>query len=205
MAYTEGIGENGKLDDSVLSKIDTGQKLYKPAAISFMRMKNDAKKQGVNIDLVGDYSAYRPCGKQGDYTVNKCSTGFTQWCAWEKYKAGIGNLASNPTDSNGCSSNHGYGMAIDVKSPNAKKWVRANGTKYGWWWGEAPTEDWHFTYDLKKDTFLNKNDIPNSVKVETTETKSTFVSYLPYVLIGLSVPVIAFLYVKYKDKILFKK
>jgi hypothetical protein len=196
MAYKEGIGENGKLDDSVLQKIDTGLKLYKPASISFMRMKNDAKKQGVNIELVGEYSAYRPCGEKGDYITKKCSTGFTQWCAWEKYKVGIGNLASNPTDSNGCSSNHGYGMAIDIKNSDAKKWVKANGTKYGWWWGEAPTEDWHFTYDLKKDTLLDKKDIPNASKTESSPDKNSFKAYIPYVLIGLVVPVGAYFFMK---------
>lgn len=200
MAYKEGIGENGKLDDSVLQKIDTGLKLYKPASISFMRMKNDAKKQGVNIELVGEYSAYRPCGQQGDYNIKKCSTGFTQWCAWEKYKAGIGNLASNPTDKNGCSSNHGFGLAIDIKNSDAKKWVKANGTKYGWWWGEAPTEDWHFTYDLKRDTLLDKKDIPNS-KTEIIPDKDSFKAYIPYILIGLIVPVGAYFYVKTMNKI----
>jgi hypothetical protein len=45
MAYKEGIGENGKLPKDVLKSIDTGHKLYKPASISFMRMKEDAKKQ----------------------------------------------------------------------------------------------------------------------------------------------------------------
>jgi hypothetical protein len=36
--------------------------------------------------------------------------------------------------------------------------VRKNGEKYGWWWGEAPSEDWHFTYVKKKDTFLKESD-----------------------------------------------
>ncbi len=145
MAYKEGIGENGNLTDDVLEKIDTGQKLYKPAAISYMRMKNDAKKSGVNILLSGQDSGYRRCGQKGDYLQRGCDTGFTQWCAWEKYKSGVGNPAANPTSERGCTSNHGFGMAIDVKGSDAKKWIRNNGVKYGWWWGEAPTEDWHFT------------------------------------------------------------
>jgi hypothetical protein len=158
MAFREGIGENGKLDDSVLKPIDTGQKLYKPASTSFMRMKNDAKKDGVDIKLVGNYSGYRPCGQRGDYNQGLSNGAFTQWYAWELYKAGKGNLASNPTTEKGCKSNHGYGIAIDVKGSDAKKWVRKNGEKYGWWWGEAPSEDWHFTYDKKKDTFLKESD-----------------------------------------------
>jgi len=92
-------------------------------------------------------------------------------------------------------------MAIDIKTANAKKWVRTNGVKYGWWWGEVPSEDWHFTYDLKKDTFLNKNDIPNQSNTNTTKQKSKFNSYLPYILIGISIPLIAYIYLKGKNKI----
>ena len=195
MAYKEGIGENGKLDDLVLRKIDTGQKLYTPASLSYMRMKNDAKKDGVTIDLSGAYSGYRPCGEKS----RGCSDGFTQWCAWEKYKNGTGNLASDPTDSNGCSSNHGFGIAVDIKGADAKRWIRTNGVKYGWWWGEAPTEDWHFTYDIKRDTFLEKKDTPINNKV--TKSKNAFFTYIPYFLIGVIVPVGAYFLVKTINKI----
>lgn len=191
MGYKQGIGQNGELDDSVLKKIDTGQKLFIPAADSFMRMKKDAKKDGVNIQLVGEYSGYRPCGEQGDYLQRGCNTGFTQWCAWEKYKSGVGNLAANPTKGTGCTSNHGYGIAIDVKNRDAKVWIRKNGVKYGWWWGEAPTEDWHFTYDIKRDTFLDdsyldkiNDDDDNVVSTERKQQKN----WLPiaFVLVGLA-------------------
>lgn len=179
MAYKEGIGENGFLDDDVLEKIDTGQKLWIPAAASFMRMKNDAKKSGVNIQLVGDDSAYRRCGAKGDYLQRNCNTGFTQWCAWEKYKSGVGNLAANPTTSDGCTSNHGYGMAIDVKNYDAKVWIRNNGLKYGWWWGEAPSENWHFTYDIKRDKFLDKDDVP-----DTDDSPEDKIKIFPLIVLG---------------------
>ncbi len=193
MAFKEGIGENGNLPNNVLKSVDTGQKLWKPASISFMRMKNDAKKDGITIKLSGDYSAYRPCGKKGDYKERNCSTGFTQWCAWEKYKAGKGNLASDPTDSNGCSSNHGYGMAIDIDGTEARKWIRKNGEKYGWWWGEAPSESWHFTYDPKRDKFLDKKDIPTSPNDKSNINWSSILGYSI-----LAVGVIAFGYGLYK-------
>ena len=192
MAYREGIGENGKLPDYVLKSIDTGQKLYVPAAVSYMRMKRDAQKEGVTIKLSGNYSAYRPCGEKGDYTQRNCSTGFTQHCAWEKYKAGVGNLAANPNDENGCSSNHGYGMAIDVSGSAAKKWVRKNGERYGWWWGEAQGEDWHFTYDIKRDKFLDKNDIPKS----PSDKKKVWKEALLYG--TLAVAVVGFAYSLYR-------
>jgi hypothetical protein len=31
---------------------------------------------------------------------------------------------------------------------NAQTWIKANGKQYGWCWGEAQLEPWHFTYDL---------------------------------------------------------
>jgi hypothetical protein len=197
MAYKEGIGENGKLPESVLRKIDTGQKLYIPASVSFMRMKNDAKKDGVNIRLVGAFSGYRPCGQKGDFIERRCDTGFTQWCAWEKYKAGVGNLASNPTTNIGCTSNHGWGIAIDVANNDAKAWIRKNGVKYGWWWGEAPSEDWHFTYDIKRDTFLDKNDIPSGAS--TTSSKSKIGKLIVAItLLGLASFIIYKVYAKKK-------
>jgi hypothetical protein len=169
MAYKEGIGENGQLPDSVLKRIDTGQKLYIPAADSFMRMRKDAIKDGVYIKLVGQFSGYRPCGEQGDYLQRRCSTGFTQWCAWEKYKSGVGNLAANPTTSKGCTSNHGFGIAIDVENSDGKRWIRKNGEKYGWWWGEAPSEDWHFTYDIKRDKYLKLQEALEDIKESVDE------------------------------------
>ena len=141
-------------------------------------MKKDASNEGVDIILPYKTSGYRPCGEKGDYYERGCSDGFSQWCAWEKYKAGVGNLASNPTRSKGCSSNHGWGIAIDIKGSDAKSWVRNNGEKYGWWWGEAPSEDWHFTYDYKRDIFLEENRKAN---------KKSKGNWLLYTFIGISV------------------
>lgn len=186
MAYIEGIGENGRLDDSVLKPIDTGQKLWIPASISYMRMKENAKKDGVDIQLVGNFSAYRPCGRKGDYTQGLSGGKFTQWYAWEKYKAGKGNLAANPTTSKGCKSNHGFGMAIDVKGSKAQNWIKQNGEKYGWTWGEAPSEDWHFTYRPNKDTFFSEESLREGA------VNSTALKGIGYAMIFLSVVGFAF-------------
>jgi hypothetical protein len=49
-------------------------------------------------------------------------------------------------------SNHGKGHAVDVDGcsgcgySDAQNWVRKNGEVYGWWWGEVPSENWHFTF-----------------------------------------------------------
>ena len=45
--------QNGKIPNSALKKLDTGQYLEKNAANAFMKMKAEAKKQGVNIKLTG--------------------------------------------------------------------------------------------------------------------------------------------------------
>jgi len=44
------------------------------------------------------------------------------------------------------SSNHGWGRALDLSSKKAQDWIRDNGYKYGWCWGEVKSEPWHFTY-----------------------------------------------------------
>lgn len=151
--------QNGKIPKRALRPIDSGHLLEKNARDSYMRMKKEAKKDGVDIILGYETSGYRPCGKKGDYTIRKCADGFTQWCAWEKYKAGVGNLASNPTRSTGCSSNHGWGIAIDVKGKKAQEWIKKNGEKFGWWWSGGTfrqIENWHFDYDIKRDTKRKK-------------------------------------------------
>ena len=154
--------KNGRLNLSELTQImnDTnGRKEYlsKAAAIQFNKMVVDAKKEGIDITMT---DAYRPCGKPGDYVkYKKGEIGFTQWAAWDHYKGrngapGGGAVAAPPnpgksadwfaTDSGYCTSNHGFGNAIDVA--DGKKWIRDNGKKYGWYWGEAKSESWHFTF-----------------------------------------------------------
>ena len=148
--------KNGRLDLSELTQImndksGTKEYLSKAAATQFNKMVVDAKEKGVIITLS---DAYRICG-----SPNGTEKGFTQWKAYKKYKAG-GNVAAEPypntaekwnklpvypNDGCGyCTSNHGFGNAIDVAY--GKKWIRDNGKKYGWYWGEAKSESWHFTF-----------------------------------------------------------
>ena len=145
--------KNGRINLSELTQVMndvSGQKEYlsKAAAIQFNKMVADAKNEGVEIRL---NDAYRVCGNPGDFEKGL----WTQWSAWEDYKFHNGNLASAPVPStkeewnkNGghCKSNHGFGNAIDVFKGEGRKWVRKNCEKYGWYWGEAPSEDWHFTF-----------------------------------------------------------
>ena len=63
-------------------------------------------------------------------------------------KANRGVMAATPGWSN-----HGFGLAIDIRgTPLEKRWIQQNGPQYGWWhptWarpdGRRP-EDWHYEY-----------------------------------------------------------
>ena len=46
-------------------------------------------------------------------------------------------------------SNHGWGMAVDLGPTKAREWIKKNGGTWDWHWGEAPSEDWHFTYNFR--------------------------------------------------------
>jgi len=163
MVKKEKIGENGKISAHKLKKVGDDEQLYRPAAKSYLHMQTEAKKEGVKIQL---NDGYRICGKKGDYLTRNCSSGFTQWCAWEKYKAGVGNLAANPTTSKGCTSMHGYGLAIDVKGTSAQNWIKKHGEKYGWYWtggAFSQIENWHFDYFQDKDTIRKKGKIKSII------------------------------------------
>jgi len=139
-------GKNGELPSSELITIGQGNNfLHIESWPYFKKMKEEAKKDGIEIKLYGSSgSGYRLIGSP----EKGCSDGFTQWCAWQRY--GKGRAAYPGT------SNHGWGMAIDVEGVDAKKWVKKNGPKYGWVWGEAPNEDWHFTF-CKSNRYLYHN------------------------------------------------
>ena len=55
-------------------------------------------------------------------------------------------------------------------------WIRKNGEKYGWYWGEATSENWHFTFcgDGVENTpgFCKK--IVNKPIVNKDETKFSY-------------------------------
>lgn len=179
---------NGALPDSDLVPIEKG-KLQKNAGEAYTRMKNDAKKEGVNIKLTGPNSGYRECGEPGDYTEGKSGGKFTQWYAWELYKAGKGHLAANPTGGK-CTSNHGWGRAIDVSGSKAKKWVRKNGDKYGWCWGEAKNEDWHFTYCGEGPNKSSRCSTICKSPIETNKTKDQSLTKQSQPIPSFKIPVI---------------
>lgn len=148
-------GKNGNLsldDLTYIGKDADGNDEYltNKAALWFNKMKEDAKKEGVTIEIS---DAYRPCGKPGDYErYKKEGIRFTQWAAWEQYKFNP-KMAAKPNpptaeewneEGGYCTSNHGLGKAVDVNGWKARKWVKKNGEKYGF--HKYKAEKWHFDF-----------------------------------------------------------
>jgi LAS superfamily LD-carboxypeptidase LdcB len=127
---------NGKLPNRLLATIDgvnlSGGKnsLHYEAAGAYNKMYAAAKAEGITIKLSGTISAYR--------TYNE------QVGCWER-NGHNKKLAAVPG-----TSNHGLGRAIDVAGKidnhKAQKWINLNGDRFGWYWGDARSEEWHFVY-----------------------------------------------------------
>jgi hypothetical protein len=116
-------GSNGRLSDSQLKNVGDGFKLWTPAANSYLKMKEAAKRDGVYFELSDGYRTY-----QDQVEMKK------------KY----GKDAAQPG-----TSKHGWGIAIDISSPGSREWIVKNGRKYGWIrpsWASWFYEPWHFEY-----------------------------------------------------------
>jgi hypothetical protein len=125
---------NGKLSNSELVDIGNGKRLAPSAARDFLEMKAAAKAAGVDIIVGGGYRDLATQNAIFDWDRYK-RTG-------EKMKINAKNVpAAYPG-----TSNHGIGKAMDIDNTAGRKWIKANGEKYGWYWGEVPSEPWHFTY-----------------------------------------------------------
>jgi len=115
MAY-----RNGRLPDSVLAPI-AGGRLRKDAAAAWNAMNVEARKQGVELRPTGSRSSYRTYAEQ---------LGF-----WELYQQGRGALAARPG-----TSNHGWGLAVDVPTVAMQNMINRIGAPFGWQkaWSDAP-------------------------------------------------------------------
>lgn len=134
---------NGQLPTSALARSVGGYLLRKDAAASLLAL--DAvvyAKHGRHLFI---RDGYRVLGHPGDFRAGHWS----QWAAWEKYRAGVGNLAALPG-----TSNHGLGINIDLGDYFSRQMVDRYGAPYGWSksWSDAPSEWWHITFRADKVT-----------------------------------------------------
>jgi hypothetical protein len=114
---------NGRLPSSVLAPIPQGH-LVKSAAIRWNAMCQEAKaRYGVTIVPMGSMSSYR-----------------TYWQQVYLYAHTRPGWAARPG-----TSNHGWGLAVDLRTQQMRSIVDAIGAKYGIAkrWSDASWEWWH--------------------------------------------------------------
>jgi LAS superfamily LD-carboxypeptidase LdcB len=127
--------KNGYIPKSFLAPIQTTNKsisgkvyLHYEAAGAYQKMFEAAKKDGIGIYISGLLSAYR------DYDG----------------QVKLRRLHGSSTTATPGTSNHGWGKAIDVSGKvdnyKAQKWINLNGDRFGFYWGDAKNEEWHFVY-----------------------------------------------------------
>lgn len=163
---------NGNLPNSMLVNINepSGEKgrsqLNTLAASDFNKMVAAAKEDGINLTVS---QGYRHLGSQEE----GCSKGFTQWCAWKKYKAGTGNVAAKPG-----TSNHGWGCAVDVNNcksgSKVHRWLTENGKKFGF--KQLPIESWHWDHESCAASMKSGASPSPDSKITDTETTNTTTS-----------------------------
>ena len=120
---------NGALLTGDLAAIPGGN-LRKDAAAAWNAMHADIKKKtGIDIRPSGSRSSYR--------------TLYWQKYFWNEYQAGRGNLAAVPG-----TSNHGWGLAVDVATPDMANAINKYGAPYGYQkkWSDGVGEWWHFKF-----------------------------------------------------------
>jgi hypothetical protein len=127
------VSSNGRLPDSELAAIPGGR-LRKDAAQAWLAMRAYiGKNKGVWICPTSVRTAYRPYADQEYF--------------WNLYRSGRGALAAQPG-----TSNHGWGIAVDIPTPAMQAAVRECGDKFGWGIrggrlsSDAPSEAWHCTW-----------------------------------------------------------
>lgn len=123
------MSANGRMSRSELAPIANGM-LRHDAARAFNALNAVARRRyGVTIIPAGSVSSYRTFAQQQRF--------------YQLYRSGRGNLAAVPG-----TSNHGWGLAIDVATPRMAVLLDTIGARFGWHkrWSDAPSEWWHRKY-----------------------------------------------------------
>ena len=127
------MATNGMLQESDLSAIPGGE-LRADAAAAWLAMRQHiGTQQHTWICPTSRRTAYRSLADQQYF--------------WNLYTSGKGALAARPG-----TSNHGWGIAVDVPTPAMQAAVREVGHEFGWGIkggrlaSDAPSEEWHCTF-----------------------------------------------------------
>ena len=138
-------GSNGNIPDGQLVNLvdpdgnQTKNKLNPLAAKDYNDMVKTAYDETDGKIEIKVSQGYRLLGSREE----GCTKGFTQWCAWIKYKSGKGNKAAKPG-----TSNHGKGSAIDVKhckrGSKVHTWLVDNASRFNF--KPLSSEPWHWDH-----------------------------------------------------------
>jgi hypothetical protein len=127
-----GVAENGVFDESNTDPIPGGR-LWPEAALTWNAMRAKFVADG------GDPDVFVPGGADSHArTVDAQRRLKAEWTA-----KGHPEKAALPG-----TSNHGWGIAVDIDSAAAQAWLLRNGGRYGWSHdeGDRVGEAWHFRY-----------------------------------------------------------
>ncbi len=118
---------NGRIPNALLTPIGIGQhRLWGPAAQAFMKMRSGAAADGVPMSVTDSYRSYE------NQVILAAQKGLTKNGGW----------AAVPG-----TSEHGWGLAIDVDvDQRGFQWLKAHGAEYGWVQRSA-REPWHWEYN----------------------------------------------------------
>jgi len=117
------MATNGRLSKSELAPIPGGE-LRKDAAAAWNAPGGPAD------------AGLRPTGSMSSYRTYD-----EQVYLYKLYLEGKGALAAVPG-----TSNHGWGVAVDLAEPWMRDWIDQHGARYGWKKTEALSEWWHVNY-----------------------------------------------------------
>ena len=157
---------NGRLPDSMLSKIRAGGRLYTPVAAIFDRLDAKALAAGYQLQTVGDYRSldaqialFRRRYDLNDLGRIPRVTRQYEGRTWYLRPGHAPSAAPDPSGRRG--SNHGWGMAVDIGQRVDGKLVALTDSCFSWLCANAPTfefylqtgdprspefERWHWQY-----------------------------------------------------------
>lgn len=133
---------NGELPADILVDVGGGQFLVRDAAWSWIDMRTAASRDGVL--LVID-NAYRTLARQEELFLARYvtyNTGSGEWHWWRGER--WWRLPDAITAAVPGTSNHGFGLAVDLLRTDAQvAWLTEHGAEHGWS-GELESEPWHW-------------------------------------------------------------
>lgn len=133
-----GVGSNvsGCLSNLKSGNVGSSKYTLLNYAADDLKKMYEAMPEDVKKDLkISD--SYRPLKTQCD---------IFDWDYYERTKKRRKKGTSGTPVATPGGSNHGWGRALDLSGKKAQNWIKENGYKFGWCWGEVTSEPWHFTY-----------------------------------------------------------